>query len=1002
VALRAGRDRAPLPTGTVTFLFTDIERSTYLLRQLGDRYVELLADHHHLVREMLARRGGVEIDTAGDGFFAVFGSASAAVWMAVETQLAMARHAWPDRVAVRVRMGLHTGEATPVNGRYVGLEVHRAARIANAGHGAQILVSAATARLVRGDEGLGLVDLGHHRLKDLPGDEHIFQISAAGLADQFPPLQSIDAARTNLLDKTSSFVGRDAEASKLSELVRSHRFVTLTGPGGTGKTRLAVRVAKRLSADFADGVWAIPLAPVTTDLAIPQAAIDALHLHEQPGRALEDTLIEFLERGTSLVLVDNCEHLLDGAGQLIARILERCPGVSALATSREPLRVAGEVVFPVPPLAVPGPAVTDVDELAGFDSIRLFVERAAAAGGGFGLDAGNATDVATLARQLDGIPLALELAAARTGSLSVGQIVKRLQSSFELLRDRGTTTEARHRTLRAAVEWSHDLLTVPEQVVLRRLSVFRGTFDLDAAEHVAADADITSAAVTDLIATLVERSLVVAERGTGGYRYRLLEGVRHYAAERLADAGEEAATRDRQAEWVAQQVGPPVWPTNPGLDWYGARATEYHDIEAAHDWMLEAGRTTAALELAVALGWFWYNQGYWTEGRSRMASTLALPDGDAPQAELRSHAHVVAALLAFRQGDYRESLALAERAEELAGDRFPSAATTARTARALGLISDERLDEAAELIESVMSRARAEESDWFVAAVAIVAGRAALARGEFTDAESLYREAALKMEAADDPWALATAWEGVGEARLYRRDTAGAAKAFVRSLESNPMADAKSSIATALLGACLLGQDATRAQRLIDEGSVVIFRRRDWVGRTFLIAAVVPALVESGLLPAAQRLVEQDLAIARSSPDPRGRCRSLAAAARFFAGAGDFDRAGELATQLLDLRAQLGEARHSATALWVACDVLLERGSTDDAARLFAAANHALDAARPCPLPIEEMHARRIHGRLASALTAEELSVETEAGDRLTLAEATSLARASLARTVDG
>jgi predicted ATPase/class 3 adenylate cyclase len=998
----AGRDRAPLPSGTVTFLFTDIERSTYLLRQLGDAYVALLADHHRLIRDALARGGGVEVDTAGDGFFVAFDSASAAVRTAVEAQRAMARHEWPEHVAVRVRMGLHTGDVAPVNGRYVGLDVHRAARIANAGHGGQILVSAATARLAQEDGEVGLIDLGHHRLKDLPGDEHIYQVAAAGLDDRFPSLQSMDAARTNLLDKTSSFVGREREVDELSDLVRANRLVTLTGPGGTGKTRLAVRVAKTLGAELAYGVWAIPLAQVTSESAIPQAALDALGLHEQPGRALEDTLIEYLERGSSLVLIDNCEHLLTGAARLIARILERCPHVSALATSREPLRVAGEVVFPVPALTVPGPDVTDIEELEKFDSIRLFVERACATGATFGLDAGNAADVATLTRQLDGIPLALELAAARIGSLSVGQIVKRLQADFELLQDRGGTTEARHRTLRAAVEWSHDLLTHPEQVVLRRLSVFRGTFDLDAAEHVAAGGDIAGGSVVDLIATLVERSLVVAERGTGGYRYRLLQVVRHYAAERLTEADEEAATRDRQAEWVARQVGPAMWPSNPALDWYMARATDNHNIEAAHDWLLESGRTAAALEMAVALGWYWYNQGYWTEGRARVASSLALPDGDEPLDELRAHAHVVASLLAFRQGDYRESLVLAHQAEELAGETYRTAATTARTARALGLISDERLDEATELVESVLTRARVENGDWFVGAVCIVAGRAALARGEFTVAESFYYEAAVKMDAADDRWALATAWEGVGEARLYRRDTAGAAKAFVTSLDSNPIADAKASIATALLGACLLDDDPARAQRLIDDGSAVIFRRRDWVGRTFLIAGVVPALVRHGLVLSAQKLIETDLTIARSGPDPRGRCRSLAAAARFFAGAGDHERAAGLAAQLLDARTSLGEDRHTATALWVACDVLLARGATPTAARLFGAADRALARARPTPLPIEEMLSGDLHDRLASALGAEAMTAETEAGAQMTLDEALREARAALASTVEG
>jgi predicted ATPase/class 3 adenylate cyclase/tetratricopeptide (TPR) repeat protein len=986
-----------LPAGTVTFLFTDIEGSTQLLRHLGSLYRDLLADHHRLVRTAIAEGGGAEIDTAGDGFFVAFGSATRAVETAVKAQRAMSGHRWPDGVSVRVRMGLHTGEAVPVNDRYVGLDVHRAARIAAAGHGGQILVSATTARLVEVDGDLVVVDLGQHRLKDLPSEEHIFQVTAEDLPSRFPPLASIDAARTNLLDKVSSFVGRETEVGQASELLRGNRVVTLTGPGGTGKTRLAIKVGKGLIPAFPDGVWMIPLAPVTSDEAIPQACLEALGLHEQAGRALVETLIEYLQQGVELVVLDNCEHLLAAAGQLVAHIVERCPEVAVLATSREPLRVAGEMVFPVPALGVPPPNVTSVGDLNRYDSVRLFVERAAAASIGFAIDDGNAADIAALVRRLDGIPLALELAAARVGSLSVDQIVRRLDDSFELLRDRGSTAEARHRTLSATVAWSHELLTPEEQTVVRRLSVFRGTFDLDAAEYVAAGAGLADATdITDVVAALVDRSLVVAERGTGGYRYRMLEVVRHYAATRLRDAGEEAATRDRQAEWVAQQIGPALWPLNPTPAWYTARMTDYHNIEAAHDWLVQTGRAPDAIRMTVALGWLWYNEGYWTEGRTRVSSSLALPDDGESLVTLRAQACVVAALLAFRQGDYAESLELADAAERLAGDGSPTLCATARTTRALALTTAERLDDATEAARSVLAYARAQEGDWFVGAVLIAVGRVAMARGDFEAAARLHAEAAPLMDAAGDPWALATSWEGVGVARLYQRDTDGAAEALRMSLDANPIADDKASIPVALLGACVLDKDITGGLRLIEEGADVIFRRRDWVGRAILVAGVVPALVRHRLLDEARSIVDRDLAIARSTDDRRRRCRSLAAAARFFARTGDSDRASALASELLAIRAQLDEDRQTANALFVVADVVLERGAADTAARLWGAAEGALTASRPSPLPIEDRTSAELRGRIAAALADDALGRELAAGAELSLSDALRLARGAL------
>jgi non-specific serine/threonine protein kinase len=659
----------------------------------------------------------------------------------------------------------------------------------------------------------------------------------------------------------------------------------------------------------------------------------------------------------------------------------------------------------VPPLGLPPSTATSVSDLEKFDSFRLFVERAAAAAGGLTLDPATAADVARLVRWLDGVPLALELAAARVGSMSPGQIADRLDRNVELLRDPGSAGEARHRTMTAAVDWSHSLLSSQEQKVFRRLAVFRGPFELDAAEYVAADDEASSTEVVDVISGLVDRSLVVADRHVGGYRYRMLEVIRQFANSRLIESGEEAVVRDRHARWFLKEVGPALWPVNPNPNWYAAQMTDYHNLETAHDRLVANGATAEALTMSVALGWFWYNEGYWSEGRTRIAQALALSDGpepsDSPEnlAGLRSQALVVAAMLSFRQGDFEESLQLTDQVEQLATGGFPTLVAAAKTFRALDLIGTEQLSEAAAVATEVLAYTRASETPWFTGAVLIGAGRVATARGELVESVALHSEAVGLMEASEDPWGLATAWEGLGIAQLYLRDTDGATDSFERSLASNPLAYDKASIATAMLGACRLGigDDDEAALRLIEEGAAVIFRRRDWVGRAFLSAGVIPALVKHGHLDKARAIIEHELVIARSSGDLRGRCRSLGSAARFYARAGEDLRACGLARELLEIRVRLGEQRQLSLALLVVGEVLVAQGKLNAAARLWGAAEkiyNDLEGERP---PVDRNFANELREKLVLRMDAGDRNREIRAGEDLDVRGAIRAAEASLA-----
>jgi predicted ATPase/class 3 adenylate cyclase len=548
------QDVAVATSEVVTFLFTDIEGSTALLSRLGtDDFAALLAEHHRLVRAALAAHGGTEVATQGDGFFATFVSPRACAQAAIDIQRALAQASWPADEQVRVRMGLHCGEATMTPTGPVGIDVHRAARVAAVGHGGQVLASETAAALLRNalPDGASLVDLGHYRLKDLGRPEHLFQLNVDGLPTGFPALRSLDNPELehNLPVQLTSFIGRVRELDEVRTLVAESRLVTVVGPGGSGKTRLALQVAADLLDGSEDGVWLVALSAVDDDEQVLPEVAGALGVREESGRPLLDALVEALQYRCLFVVMDNCEHLVDACAKLAETLLLRCPKVWLLATSREPLAVAGERVYRLPPMGLnPGDSDSDLESVAASEAVRLFVTRAVEHRPDFVLDAANAATVASLCRHLDGIPLALELAAARMRSMSPEQVERHLGQRFRLLSSRSRTATARQQTLEGAVAWSYDILNEAEKLAFATLSVFPGTFDLPAAEAVCAQAaDLDVFNVVDLIESLVDKSLLQTEQRDGGLRYRMLETIAHYAAERLTDRGADAVERAADA-----------------------------------------------------------------------------------------------------------------------------------------------------------------------------------------------------------------------------------------------------------------------------------------------------------------------------------------------------------------------------------------------------------------------------------------------------------------------
>jgi predicted ATPase/class 3 adenylate cyclase len=658
---------------TLTFLFTDIEGSTVMLRRLGEEaYTQVLADHHRLIRDGLAAREGEEVGTHGDAFFAVFSSPKACVAAVTQIQQAIETHPWPAGEQVRVRMGVHTGEAAKTVTGLVGLDVHRAARVAAIAYGGQVLLSETAAALVRDSlpPGAALRDLGVHRLKDLGRQEQIFQLDAAGLQAEFPPLRSLGnpALPNNLPAQLATFVGRERELSQLRALAGSSRLVTVTGAGGAGKTRLSLQAAAELLDGSGDGVWLVELAAISDENAVAPAICEALGIAAQPGRPVLETLLDALGPQELLILLDNCEHLVDACAKIADAILRRCPRVHLLATSREPLSIDGEIVYRVPPLSLPGPGDGDPAAPGSSDALTLFVERARERGVDLAVDGETVPLMASICARLDGMPLAIELAAARLRSLSLADLHDRLDQRFRLLTGGSRAALGRQQTLEATVDWSYSLLSGAERALLRRVSVFAEGFDLDAAENVCGFGDIDVLEVTDLLGSLVNKSLVGTEPAGTTLRYRLLETIRQFAAERLAEAGEEAAAAAAaHCQYfldAAEAAAPHLSGPEQGR-WFARLDTEQANLRRAAEYAAgDPEGTTRIFRFGAALHDYWM-------ARNRAKEELALLGPALERPDARTDASLFGTILAHaalaaRPVDLPRAQQLAQRAVEFA------------------------------------------------------------------------------------------------------------------------------------------------------------------------------------------------------------------------------------------------------------------------------------------------------------------------------------------------
>jgi len=662
----------------LTFLFTDLENSTSLWEQFPEAMRQALARHDALMQKTIESHHGRIVKTTGDGVLAVFDSAADGIAAGLAGQRAIAAESWPEATGpLKVRMGLHTGESQERDGDYFGPTLNRAARVMGLAYGGQILLSETTQKLLQGQlpPQMSLSDLGEHRLKGIASPVQIFQLGHPDLVAEFPPLKSLSTFKHNLPIQISSFVGREKELANIKRLLAQSRLLTLLGPGGTGKTRLMLQAAEEVIDDYANGVWLVELAPLTDPDFIIERVATVLNVQEQPGYPLLDTLTATLRRKELLLLLDNVEHLVRESAELAEHLLRNCPSIKILVTGRESLFIEGETTLQIPSLSLPGiKGDVALEEIRASEAVQLFLARAQAVRPEFDITTQNAPNIAEVVRRLDGIPLALELAAARLRMMSVEQIADRLNDRFRLLTGGRRTALPRQQTLQALIDWSWDLLEEAERILLRRLSVFSGGWTLEAAQAVASDDQLDEFDVFDKLEQLINKSLVNVEQlPNGEVRYNMLESIHQYARDRLFEAGEGEAIRNRHAEYFVA-FGEHASKALEGPDmlvWLERLLQDADNANAVRDWALEsrldlALRMTGVSNLLLRY-WFFSPEGkHWLE--QVVGQTRIHPEVESNAEYQRGLARAVIALGAatFSRGETTKARAILEEGIALA------------------------------------------------------------------------------------------------------------------------------------------------------------------------------------------------------------------------------------------------------------------------------------------------------------------------------------------------
>jgi predicted ATPase/class 3 adenylate cyclase len=908
-----------LPRGTVTFLFTDIEGSTRLLQQLGDRYSRVLEECRRLLRAAFQEWNGHEVDTQGDAFFVAFARATDAVSAAVDGLRALAVQSWPEDVVVRMRMGLHTGEPQLSSEGYIGIDVHHAARVMSAGHGGQVLLSQATRDLVvhQLPTGVRLRDMGEHRLKDLQRPIHLFQLVIAGLPADFPSLKTLDTSPNNLPIQPTPLIGREREVASLGQLLRrvDVRLVTLTGPGGTGKTRLALQEAAELSDLEWRGIYFVDLAPVSDSAQVIPTIASTLGLREERGRSPLECLKEEIDQNRVLLLLDNFEQVLDAAVQ-VSELLVACPQLKIMVTSRAVLRVRAEREFAVPTLTLPDSAqMPSLEALMQYEAIALFVQRTQAIAPEFRLTDMNAPAVVEIVSRLDGLPLAIELAAARMKLLSPETLLARLNQPLQVLTSGARDVAARQQTLRNTIEWSYTLLDAQEQELFRRLSAFIGGCTLEAIEAVYGALGNATGLILDIVASLIDKSLLQRrEPGKGEEpRFAMLETIRTYGLELLAASGEMEAVRKAHAVYFMElsERADLELAASDSPEWLDRLEQEHDNLRAAMYWSLEdmERRKEIALRLGGALRSFWYSRGYLSEGLDFLER--ALVGSDEVEEPVGAAALYAAARLYEVRGDYDraepflvQSLALYRRL-----------GNPARIAYALHLQADIAwrrgiLDTARSLAQESLAVFRELGDRGAIASLLLHLGALAADQGEYAKARDLLEKSLAINRELGDKSSIADSLFNLARANFFSGRELGAARVLLEeSLSLFRQLSDKESIGYCLClqGLLTLEQGDVTAARSLVEQSVALFKeRRQAHGIALSTSAMATVIAAQGDNAVARALYEESLILARKAGDKLIIASGLEGLSRVLTALGEYEWAIQLRAAAETLREAMG------------------------------------------------------------------------------------------------
>jgi predicted ATPase/class 3 adenylate cyclase len=908
-----------LPTGTVTFLFTDIEGSTRLLQQLGDRYSRVLEECRRLLRVAFQEWNGHEVDTQGDAFFVAFARATDAVSAAVDGLHALVIHPWPENVEVRVRMGLHTGEPQLSSEGYVGIDVHHAARVMSAGHGGQVLLSQTTRDLVEHQlpDGVSLRDLGEHRLKDLQRPVHLFQLVIAGLPSHFPSLKSLDAYPNNLPVQPTSLIGREWEVASLVELLRrvDIRLVTLTGPGGTGKTRLALQVAAELSDLEWRGIYFVDLAPVSDSTQVIPTIASTLGLREERSRSPLECLKEEIVQNRLLLLLDNFEQVLDAAVR-VSELLVACPQLKIMVTSRAVLRVRAEREFAVPTLRLPDSAqMPDLEALLQYEAIVLFVQRTQAVVPEFQLTDMNAPAVVEIVRRLDGLPLAIELAAARMKLLSPEALLARLNQPLQVLTSGVRDVAARQQTLRNTIAWSYNLLDAQERALFRRLSDFVGGCTLGAIEAVYGALGNATGLILDIVDSLVDKSLLqLREPGKGEEpRFAMLETIREYGLELLVASGELESVREAHAMYFLElsERADLDLSASDSPEWLDRLEQEHDNLRAAMHWSLEdiERREQIALRMGGALRSFWYVRGYLSEGLDFLER--AMMGSNEVEEPTRAAALYAAARLYEVRGDYDRAEPFLVKSLVL----YRELGNPERIAYALHLQADIAwrrgiLDMARSLAEESLAVFRELGDRGAIASLLLHLGALAADQGEYARARDLLEESLAINRELGDKSSIPDSLFNLARAYFFSGSELGAARVLLEeSLSLFRQLSDKESIGYCL---CLLGLltleqgDVTTARSLVEQSVALFKERRQAHGMALSTSAMATVIAAQGDNAVARALYDAALTEARKAGDKLIIASGLEGLSRVLVALGEYERAVQLRAAAETLREAIG------------------------------------------------------------------------------------------------